>query len=128
MAISVLELVVASAGLLLTLIVIFIAMYLTQKTANKLRMMVLLILISLIPTGLYMIGRMLNIESAFTSGKLIGLILNLFTILFWLFAILALNSLVNGVSNSLNHNKTTQRNKIRKVNKGIEIRNLVKKR
>lgn len=93
------ELAVEILGLLLILIGILISVEIMTKTAGKLKKVIIYFLISLIIFAFYVAGRILNLETAFTAGKILSLGFIIFSIFFILIGLYKLNKIVNELLN-----------------------------
>lgn len=119
------ELVIASVRLLLILLSILVCVDIALKTSGVLRKSIIFLMIAFVPSVVYTIGRILNIEAIFASGKFISLFLNSLTTIFLLIGLVIFNKTIENINNL---NKKNIKKNHRKVNKGIGIKNIIKKR
>jgi hypothetical protein len=82
-------------GLSLILITFLFCVRLITKTAGKLKKTIIYFLISSIPGGVYIGGRLFNFETLLPEGKLINLILIALVFFFTLMGTIELNKIVN---------------------------------
>ena len=125
------ELTVAITRLFFIFLGIMVSIEIINKTSGRLKKAIIYFLVTFIPSIFYTIGRLLNIESLFASGKLLSLTFNTLTTIFILFGLYEINNLIKGIKGT--HNPTKNKNKParkfenRKVNKGINIKNIIKR-
>ncbi|MCX6747085.1 MAG: hypothetical protein NTU63_03045 [Candidatus Pacearchaeota archaeon] len=105
-AIYYLELPVAIIRLFIILIGILICTEIIKKTTGELKNALILFLISSIPAIFYTLGRIINIESMFSAGKLISLTLSTLTSMFVLLGLMSLKGLVNNLEKTENKIKS----------------------
>jgi len=90
-----LELPVAITRLFLIFIGILICTEIIKKGTGELKHALIFFLISFIPATFYTLGRIIDIESMFSAGKLISLTLSTLTSLFILLGLMSLKGLIN---------------------------------
>jgi hypothetical protein len=112
------ELAVASIRIILIVFAIMISINLMIKTQGKFKTAIILLMVSFIPSILYTIGRILNIEAEFASGKFLSLTLNTTTTIFTLIALVMFSRLVGGMGGN-RKKKNSKNNKKQRV-KGLE--------
>jgi hypothetical protein len=89
------ELIVAIFRLLILLIGILICIEIIIKTIGKLRLATIFFLTSFIPSIFYTIGRILNIEALFATGKLLSLTFNFSTSALILIGLIIMDRVIN---------------------------------
>lgn len=76
------ELAVASLRLLLILIGVLICVEIIIKSAGRLRNSMIFFVVSFIPSALYTLGKIINMDSVSENGEFLSLLLNFLTTLF----------------------------------------------
>jgi hypothetical protein len=123
------ELAVALTRLFLIFLGFILCIDIMNKSSGRLRKAFIYFLVSLIPSVFYTVGRILNIESMFASGKLISLTFNTLTTAFILLGLREISKMVGELSNpsAKKSNKSPRKIKKRKVNKEVNIRSIIKR-
>jgi len=92
------ELTMASLCLFLILLAILICIEIITKSSGKLKKATIFFLIAFIPSMLYIVGRIMNIEARFTAGKFFSLTFNTLITLFVLMGLIMMNKLLKEIS------------------------------
>lgn len=121
------ELIVAIIRVLLILFSILFCIDLINKTSGGLRKASIFFMVAFIPSALYTIGRILNIEALFASGTLLSLMFNALNTFFLLVGLFLINKLIDVMINPKQNEKRTRTNRNRKLNKEINIKNIIKR-
>ncbi|MDO8528303.1 MAG: hypothetical protein Q7S06_00210 [Nanoarchaeota archaeon] len=108
------ELILASLRLLLIVISTLICIEIAIKSLNRLRRAMIFFAISLIPSALYTIGRIVNVESMLDNGKLLSLSLNFLTSVFILLGLWNLLLLVKELIGEIPEKKEIQKERTSK--------------
>ncbi len=99
--INYLELVIASIRLLFIFFCVLICIEILTKSREKLAKMIIFFIIAFIPSTLYTLGSILNIENLSENGKFLNLSMNLFNTIFLFLGLITLNSLVKEARNEI---------------------------
>lgn len=115
-----LELPVALIRLLFIFLGIVICTEVIKKSTKQLKDAMTFFLISFIPSTFYTLGKLINIEAMFSSGKLISTSLNTLTTVFILIGLISIKSLINDLEKTVDKIKgldTKSREIVNSVNK-----------
>ena len=121
------ELAVASLRLLIILVGILICAEIIIKSSGRLRNAMIFFLISFVPSILYTIGIIINVEAISGRGEFFSLILNFFTTLFIVFGLWNILVLVRELGGEIPEKKPANKYKEEKIQEKNQRRKRIKK-
>lgn len=121
------ELAVASLRLLIILVGILICAEIIIKSSGRLRNAMIFFLISFVPSILYTIGIIINVEAISGRGEFFSLILNFFTTLFIVFGLWNILVLVKELGGETPEKKPANNYKEEKIQEKDQRRMSIKK-